>query len=73
MIKFYVNLNQLHNFLNLKEPVQFIPNIIGDGYVEMQYSIKDIDIKIYQSYATVELKKKGPKLWQKIKSKLKKN
>ena len=68
MIKFYVNLNQLHNFLDLKEPVQFIPNIIRDGYVEMLYDAKDIDIKVYQTYATVELRK-GFRLWQKLKRK----
>lgn len=72
MIKFYVNVNQLHNFLELKEPVQFIPNIIADGYVEMFYDIKDVDIKMYTSHITIELKK-GNRLWQKLKSIRKKN
>lgn len=72
MIKFYVNVNQLHNFLELKEPVQFVPYIMSDSYVEMLYNVKDIDIKIYRTYITVELKKRRG-LWQRIKSIHKKN
>lgn len=68
MIKFYVRLGQLANFLDYREPVQLVPNIIDDGWVELTYPLKDVDIKIYTTYATIEIKKKRSKLWQKIKS-----
>lgn len=73
MIKFYIRISQLHNFLDLKEPVQFVPYIIADGYVEMIYDAKDVIINTYTTHATIELKKKGNKLWQKLKSIHKKN
>jgi hypothetical protein len=68
MIRFYVDIRQLHNFLDLKEPVQFYPNAIGDGYVEMWYKEKDVDIKIYQTYITIEIKKRRS-LWQRLRRK----
>ena len=73
MIKFYVNVNQLINFVDNREPVRFIPQVIGEEYVEMCYKEKDIILKRYNSYITIELRKKRNKLWQKIKSIHKKN
>lgn len=76
MITFYVRLEQLNNFIDLREPVRFIPQIIGDDYVKLTYPVKDVIIRSYRSHVTIELRKKLRKrggLWQKIKSIRKKN
>ena len=55
MIKFYVNKNQIFNFLELKEPVQLINNIYDEDYFEFNYDPKDVIINIYSTSATIEL------------------
>ena len=69
MIKFYVHKNQLNNFLYLKEPVKLENVIIDDNYYELTYPIKDIIIKTYRTYSTIELntrKKRRKALCQKL-------
>lgn len=70
MIKFYVNKNQLYNFLELKEPVQLVNNIISEDFFEFTYNTKDVIINTYKTFATVELNSKRKKvkaLWQRMK------
>lgn len=72
MIKFYVNKNQIFNFLELKEPVQLINNIYDEDYFEFNYDPKDVIINIYSTSATIELstfRKRVRNKWLKIKSK----
>lgn len=69
MIKFYVHKNQLDNFIYLKEPVKLENLIIDDNYYELIYPLKDVIIKTYRTYSTIELntrKKRRKALWQKI-------
>ena len=73
MIKFYIMLSQYHNFVDLKEPVQFVPYVMSDGYVEMLYDTDDVEINIYRTHATIELRKRGLKAWLKRKFSRKKN
>lgn len=56
MLKFYVNSNQLYNFLILKEPVQLIAHSIKEDDFELQFEDKDLIITTYRTYSTVELK-----------------
>lgn len=75
MIKFFVNKNQLYNFLDLKEPVQLINNIYDEDYFEFNYRMKDVIINIYNTTATIELSTFGKRVknrWQKLKMKFKK-
>lgn len=72
MIKFFVNKNQLYNFLYLKEPVQLVNNIYSEDYFEFNYKQKDVIINIYNTTATIELSTFGKRVknrWQKIKAK----
>ena len=69
MIKCFVNINQLHNFLDLKEPVLFINNIIGDNFVELNFNLKEVIITEYASCYTIELvtfRKRVKRLWKKL-------
>lgn len=69
MIKFYVHRNQIHNFMDLKEPVQLINVTYDDNYVEFLCSMKKVKIVEYKTYSTIELKTKRKKvreLWQKL-------
>lgn len=69
MLKFYIHLYQLNNFLKLKEPVQLILTPINENYVEVYYDLKKLEINRYNSHITIEIKtrrKKWRKLWQKI-------
>lgn len=69
MIKLYVNINQLNNFLINKEPVEFITNAIDDKYVELLIDNKKLVFTEYNNTITVELRsfRKGVKrLWKKI-------
>lgn len=69
MIKFYVNINQLNNFLINKEPIEFITNAIDDRYVELLIDNKKLIFTEYNNTITVELRsfRKGVKrLWKKI-------
>lgn len=69
MIKFYVNINQLNNFLINKEPIEFITNAIDDRYVELIIDNKKLIFTEYNNTITVELRsfRKGVKrLWKKI-------
>lgn len=69
MIKLYVNINQLNNFLINKEPVEFITNAIDDKYVELLIDNKKLVFTEYNNIITVELRsfRKGVKrLWKKI-------
>lgn len=69
MIKCYINVGQLDNFINLKEPVQLVLLPLSDNYVEVYLDIKKVDIINYRSYSTIELKsrkKKWRALWRKI-------
>lgn len=71
MIKFYVHRNQIHNFIDLKEPVQLINVTYDDNYVEFLCSMKKIKIVEYRTYSTIELKtrrKKVRELWQRLKN-----
>lgn len=72
MIKFFVNKNQLYNFLYLKEPVQLVNNIYSEDYFEFNYKQKDVIINIYNMTATIELSTFGKRVknrWQKIRAK----
>lgn len=72
MIKFFVNKNQLYNFLYLKEPVQLVNNIYSEDYFEFNYKQKDVIINIYNTTATIELSTFGKRVknrWQKIRAK----
>lgn len=69
MIKFYVNINQLNNFLINKEPIEFITNAIDDRYVELLIDNKKLIFTEYNNTITVELRsfRKGVRrLWKKI-------
>lgn len=69
MIKFYVNINQLNNFLINKEPIEFITNAIDDRYVELLIDNKKLIFTEYNNIITVELRsfRKGVRrLWKKI-------
>lgn len=69
MIKFYININQLDNFLKLKEPVQLVLTPMSANYVEVLFDTKRLIINNYVTYSTVEIKtikKKWRALWQKI-------
>lgn len=69
MIKLYVNINQLNNFLINKEPIEFITNAIDDRYVELIIDNKKLIFTEYNNTITVELRsfRKGVKrLWKKI-------
>lgn len=69
MIKFFVNINQLNNFLINKEPIEFITNAIDDRYVELLIDNKKLIFTEYNNIITVELRsfRKGVKrLWKKI-------
>lgn len=72
MIKCYIKVSQLHNFFDLKEPIEFVPYILGEGWVEVLLDINKVDIGIYANHSTIQLKKRRS-LWQKIKSIHKKN
>lgn len=72
MIKFYVNLNQFHNFVDLKEPVQLVTFMLDDNYIEFNCDIKQVKIVSYRTYSTIELmtnKKRRKLFWQKVKAK----
>lgn len=74
MIKFYVHVNQLHNFLIYKEPVELNTSGVSDKYVELIMNNNKLIFTEYTTYITVELKtfKKGVKqIWTKIKNKFK--
>lgn len=74
MIKFFVNKNQLYNFLELKEPVQLVNYIFSEDYFEFNYELKDVIINIYNTTATIELstfRKRVKNKWQKIRTKRK--
>lgn len=74
MIKFFVNKNQLYNFLELKEPVQLVNHIYDEDYFEFNYKPKDVIINIYNTSATIELatfRKKVHNKWLKLKNKKK--
>lgn len=74
MIKFFVNKNQLYNFLYLKEPVQLVNYIFSEDYFEFNCKQKDVIINIYNTTATIELSTFGKRVknrWQKIRNKLK--
>ena len=76
MIRFYVNLNQLHNFLDLKEPVQLLSFSVDDNFIEFNYKLKDVKIISYRTHSTIELmtrKKRRRDRWLKIKKALKKH
>lgn len=69
MIKLYVNINQLNNFLINKEPIEFITNAIDDRYVELLIDNKKLIFTEYNNTITVELRsfRKGVRrLWKKI-------
>lgn len=69
MIKFFVNINQLNNFLINKEPIEFITNAIDDRYVELLIDNKKLIFTEYNNIITVELRsfRKGVRrLWKKI-------
>lgn len=69
MIKLYVNINQLNNFLINKEPIEFITNAIDDRYVELIIDNKKLIFTEYNNTITVELRsfRKGVRrLWKKI-------
>lgn len=75
MIKFFVNKNQIYNFLYLKEPVQLVNYTFSEDYFEFNYKMKDVIINIYNTTATIELstfRKRVRNRWQKIKMKFKK-
>lgn len=68
MIKFYVNKNQLYNFIILKEPIQLLPSVMDQDYFEVYYDHKDLIFTTYRTYTTVELKtfrKRLKRLWKK--------
>lgn len=72
MIKFYINIRQLHNFVDLKEPVQFYNFSVDDRLLEFYMDPKQVIIKDYGNHYTIELntrKKRRKALWQKIKKK----
>lgn len=72
MIKFYVNINQLHNFIDLKEPVQLVSFMLDDNFIEFNCSIKDVKVVSYRTYSTIELltrKKRRREFWKKVKEK----
>jgi len=74
MIKFFVNKNQLYNFLELKEPVQLVNYIFSEDYFEFNYELKDVIINIYNTTATIELstfRKRVKNKWQKMRTKRK--
>lgn len=71
MIRFYVNKNQLYNFIILKEPIQLIPEVIDSDHFEVYYDPKDLIFTTYRTYTTVELKtfrKRLKRLWKKKKN-----
>ena len=75
MIKFFVNKNQIYNFLYLKEPVQLVNYTFSEDYFEFTYKMKDVIINIYNTTATIELstfRKRVRNRWQKIRMKFKK-
>ena len=75
MIKFFVNKNQIYNFLYLKEPVQLVNYTFSEDYFEFSYKMKDVIINIYNTTATIELstfRKRVRNRWQKIRMKFKK-
>lgn len=75
MIKFFVNKNQIYNFLYLKEPVQLVNYTFSEDYFEFNYKMKDVIINIYNTTATIELstfRKRVRNRWQKIRMKFKK-
>jgi len=75
MIKFFVNKNQIYNFLYLKEPVQLVNYTFSEDYFEFNYKMKDVIINIYNTTATIELatfRKRVRNKWQKLKMKFKK-
>lgn len=71
MIRFYVDKNQLYNFIILKEPIQLIPEVMDANHFAVYYNTKDLIFTTYKTYTTVELKtfrKRLKRLWKKKKN-----
>ena len=71
MIRFYVDKNQLYNFIILKEPIQLIPEVMDADHFAVYYNAKDLIFTTYRTHTTVELKtfrKRLKRLWKKEKN-----
>lgn len=56
MIKVYVPINQLHNFLIRKEPVQLVIVPLNESYSELIVPTKKLIFTQYSGHLTVEFK-----------------
>ena len=69
MIKVYININQLYNFLIYKEPVELRISSFNTDDVEVILKFNKIVINTYTTYSTIELdsfKKKIKRGWNKL-------
>lgn len=69
MVKVYVHINQLYNFLIYKEPVELRISSFSEDYVELILKVNKIIINTYNTYSTIELdsfKKKIKRGWKKL-------
>lgn len=69
MIKVFIPVNQLSNFLINKEPVQFFNNSVDFTHVELILDTNKLIFNEYNTYITIELKTKKKTLisvWRKL-------
>lgn len=75
MLRIYIHINQLKNFLIYKEPIELIiSDPIDSNYMELFIDIDKLIFVEYRNYITVELKSRKKsrkelmnKLWKKKK------